>query len=379
MKKRRSNNQGSVIERSDGRWEARISLPNGKRKSFYAKTRRDAEKKLRELLSDLDNGIVPSDGRQTIKQYFTSWLVTTESQVEPSSFVSYRTHVKRVIKELGHVQLARLTGQQLQAFYAQKLAEGLAATTVNTMHTVVKSALNDAVKLNLVQRNVAMLIKPPKYQPKERIPLTEDQARHLIKSAQGDRLEALYVLVLATGMREGELLALEWRDIDFAAKELYISHGLQYTSRGFHVTHPKSNSSKRRIVLPTHVIDALTQHQERQAEERKMSGTNWDASHDYVFPNGIGRRMLPSDLRGRHFAKLLKKAGLPAMFFHDLRHTAATLLLRRGVHVKVVSEMLGHANVGITLRIYAHVMPGMHQQAADMAGLIFGGQDSAGK
>jgi integrase len=371
--KRRSNNQGSVIERGDGRWEARISLPNGKRKSSYAKTRRDAEKKLRDMLTDLDNGIVPADGRQTIKQYLTSWLETVKSQVEPSSYVSYRTHIRRIIKELGHVSLAKLTAQQLQSFYAQKLTDGLASTTVNTMHTVIKAALGDAITLNLVTRNVASMIKPPKFQPKERVPLSEQQARELLNAAKGNRLEALYVLVLSTGMREGELIALEWKDIDFESSELYISHGLQYTPVGFRVTHPKSNSSKRRIILPVHVVVALKKHRELQEQERKLAGTNWDASHDFVFPNGIGRKMLPSDLRGRNFYRLLKKAALPAIYFHDLRHTAATLLLRRGVHVKVVSEMLGHANVGITLRIYAHVMPGMHQQAADAAGEMFGG------
>ncbi|MBA3824827.1 MAG: site-specific integrase [Ktedonobacterales bacterium] len=374
--KRRSNNQGSVIERGDGRWEVRISLPGGKRKSVYMKNGKEAEKKLRELLTDLDKGIVPADGRQTVKQYLTSWLETVQSQVEPSSYVSYRTHMRRVMKGLGHVSLAKLTAQQLQSFYAQKLADGLASTTTNTMHTVIKAALDDAVALNLVTRNVASMIKAPKYQPKERVPLTEEQARVLLNAAKGNRLEALYVLVLSTGMREGELIALEWKDIDFQSSELYISHGLQYTPTGFRVTHPKSNSSKRRIMLPVHVLAALKKHRELQEQERKLAGTNWDASYDYVFPNGIGRKMLPSDLRGRSFYQLLKKAALPAIHFHDLRHTAATLLLRRGVHVKVVSEMLGHANVGITLRIYAHVMPGMQQQAADMAGLMFGRREN---
>ncbi|MBA3823713.1 MAG: tyrosine-type recombinase/integrase [Ktedonobacterales bacterium] len=372
---KRSNNQGSVSQRSDGRWQARVTLPNGKRKAVYTKTRREADKKLREMLTGLDQGIMPSDNRQTIEQYLNSWLESIKHQIEPSTYLVYLSHIRRIIQEFSKLPLAKLTPQAVQAFYAKKIAEGLALTTVNRMHATLKMALKDAVRMEILSRNIAELVKAPKYEPAEKRVLNEQEAVRLLQSARGERMEAFYVLVLSTGMRLGELLVLQWQDIDFLNGVLHVRRGLQYTPDGYRVTNPKSRMSRRTIALAPHVVVALQEHRQRQEVEKEKLGEYWDVEGDFVFLNMKGQQKHPNYVERHELPMLLKKAGLPKIHFHDLRHTAATLLLRNGVHVKVVSEMLGHSSIAITLRIYAHVLPDMQRDAANVASRLFGGID----
>ena len=204
------------------------------------------------------------------------------------------------------------------------------------------------------------------------MPLTEEQARTFLKACEGHRYEALYVLALATGMRRGELLALKWGDVDLDGGGLQIQRNLQSTSAGYVFARPKTKRSRRRIALSTSVIAALRYHRAQQEEERLKLGEAW-ANLDLVFPNAVGRLYEASNFVRRQFKPLLRRAGLPVIRFHDLRHTAATLLLARAVNPKVVSEMLGHSNVSITLNIYGHVFPHMQQEAADLMDRVLWG------
>ncbi len=375
MPRRRGNKEGTILPRKDGRWMSQISLPDGKRKTFYGVTRKEVEKKLRDAQNDLEKGIVPADERQTIEQFLTYWLASVEHEVEPSTYRIYDVHVRRFVKEFGKVTLAKLSPQQVQVFYAKKIKEGLAPTTTNRMHATMKQAMRDAIRLGLVPRNIFELVKPPRYEPEPKQILTEDQARQLLRAAKGERLEALYVLVLATGMREGELFALQWQDVDFDGCVLSVHHGVQKTSQGYRMHEPKTRTSKRSIALAPHVVQALQAHQQRQAQERELLGDEWDETYKLVFPNSFGRLMSPHRFTTKLFPRIVQKAGIPEIHFHDLRHTAATLLLKRGVHVKVVSEMLGHASISITLSIYTHVLPTMQRDAADMTSRMFGGME----
>lgn len=371
MAGKRGNNEGTIRKRSDGRWEARMSLPDGKQKSVYGKTRQEVQRKLAQLLRDKEQGVLPSHDRQTVEQYLTFWLDLVKHEIDASSYKAYRYHVKRLIKTLGKVVLSSLTAQQIQAFYALKLEGGLAPTTTCTMHAVLRHALKDAVRLGILVRNVTDAVKPPKFEPKPKNVLTAQQARTLIEAAKGDWYEALYPVVLSTGMREGELFAMEWQDIDFTQGLLYVRQGLQQTEQGYILHDPKSKTSRRTIALSGLAIVALQEHKRRQDEYKAMLGSEWDSTYDFVFPNHFGRFRNPSSFLAKDFVRVMKKAGLPlapapgGIYFHDLRHTAATLLLAKGVHVKVVSEMLGHADISITLRLYAHVLPNMHRDAAD--------------
>jgi integrase len=232
--------------------------------------------------------------------------------------------------------------------------------------------LEDAERLGLVQRNVSKHVRAARRDTAEIQTMTEEQANQFLAVAKDDRFYALYVLALMTGMREGELLGLRWSDVNLKTGSLQVSVAVQEADRGFILAEPKTAYSKRRITLPSTAVEALRQHRSKQDEERLKAGEMWNAAPGLVFANIHGGLMATQSLTKRGFKKLLAQAGLPDLHFHCLRHTAATLLLSRGVHVKVVSEMLGHADITITLRTYAHVTPTMQQAAADEMEKVFG-------
>jgi integrase len=374
VSKRRGNNEGSITKRPDGLWEARITLDSGKRKSIYAKTRQEAARRLAAAVRDRDNGALVVADKQSVEQYFNSWLAVMKATIRPRTWETYESYVRlHFLPSLGRMMLTKLTAQQLQLLYAKKLEEGLTTTTVHHLHTIVHKALSNAMRLGLIQRNVCDLIDPPRMRHHEMTTLSEEQARLLLTTASGKRLEALYVLALATGMRQGELLALRWRDVDLDGSTLRVRATLQRTEAGFVFAEPKTAQSRRRIALSKTVVDALRQHKIRQLEERLAAVNVWE-DHDLVFPNIIGKPLEAGNVLRRSYWPLLRRAGLPRMRFHDLRHTAATLLLGRGINPKIVSEMLGHSNVSITLTIYSHVTPHMQQQAADAMDAALGRQ-----
>lgn len=192
--------------------------------------------------------------------------------------------------------------------------------------------------------------------------LPPEQARSLLAAAAGNRLEALYVLALTTGLRQGELLALKWKNIDFDGSALEVRGTLQRVKAGLVVAEPKTAKSRRRVDLSLAGLAALRQHKVCQAEERLRLGSAWQ-DNDFVFTDEEGAPIEATKFLRTSFAPLLKAAGLPAMRFHDLRHTAASLLMGRGIHAKVVSEMLGHSQIAITLDLYSHVTPTMQREA----------------
>ncbi|HEX6817068.1 MAG TPA: site-specific integrase [Ktedonobacterales bacterium] len=374
MAGKRANGEGSVRRRADGRWEATITLPNGKRKSYYRKTRAEASAALTAALRDLVQGVPIVAEKQTLAEYLSWWLDSSSHGLAPRTVTRYRSHVtSSLVPALGRIRLAKLSPQPIQALYTAKLEGGVAPGTVRQMHAVLRRALGEAARLGLVPRNVATLVKVPKPTRHEMQVLSPDEARVLLTSVEGDRLEALYVLALTTGMRLGELLALRWSDVDLHAKApaLHVRATLRYVNAGtYFFEPPKTPKSRRRIALSAKALDALRRHRARQLEERLAAGPAWK-DEDLVFCTPVGRALCGNHLSGRDFQALLKRASLPRVRFHDLRHTCATLLLRRGVHPKVVSELLGHATVTMTLDRYSHVLPDMQQAAREaMDGLL---------
>jgi integrase len=194
--------------------------------------------------------------------------------------------------------------------------------------------------------------------------LDAEQSRRLLAAAEGDRLEALYVVALTTGMRLGELLALSWNNVDLDGAALSV-RGTLYRSGGtLNIAEPKTAGSRRHVSLGGIAVDALRRHRVNQTAERLLRGPAWE-DNDLVFANEVGKPIEPSNLRRRSFEPLLVKAKLPRIRFHDLRHSAATLLLSQGTHPKIVSERLGHSRVSITLDLYSHVTPTMQREAAE--------------
>ncbi len=217
--------------------------------------------------------------------------------------------------------------------------------------------------LILVSRNVCDLGSPPRIVKPEIQPLTMEQAHKLLEAAHGHRLMVLLMVALTTGMRRGELLRLKWVDIDFENHFLQVRRTLDFLAGygGYVETEPKTAKGRRKIMLPDFVMEALKQHRVQQLECRLKDGTDWQ-EQDYVFTGLKGGPLNPRYIL-KLFDKLLKEAGLPHMRFHDLRHSAATLLLRMGVNAKVVQEILGHSNISMTMDVYSHVLPSMHKDA----------------
>ena len=292
--------------------------------------------------------------------------------VRESTFERYEYAVRPHIKPaLERIKLKSLTPAHVRGFYREKLdgsegSRGLAPTTVHKMHVVLHKALEQAVADGLIPRNATDALKVPRIDREEINPLTSEEANRLIEATRGadERLQALYVLAVHTGLRQGELLALKWDDLDLEEGALRVRRTLTHAGGKYSMSEPKTKKSRRTVRLTSGAVAALRGHLERQMGEMDRLGSLYKPG-GLVFANETGGIINPSNLRNRSFKRVLKLAGLPVSTrFHDLRHTCATLLLSSNVNPKAVSEMLGHANIAITLDTYSHVLPDMQEKAA---------------
>jgi integrase len=272
-----------------------------------------------------------------------------------------------IVPALGHIKLKKLTPLHVQQFYGAKLESGLSKRTVEYIHTVLHAALKQAVRWELVPRNVTEAVDPPRPNNKERPTFTLEQARLLLEAARGDRFEALYVLAIHTGMRRGELLGLSWDDVDLEKGLLHVRQALAPDGKSF--GYPKTAKGRRRLRLTSETVDALKKHRIAQNEERLRQGSSW-RDHGLVFCSMVGTPMSPDNLVRRSYKPLLNRAALPQIPFHCLRHTFATLMMPNG-HPKVVQEMLGHSRVSTTLDIYSHASQDMQDEAVRRFGTLF--------
>jgi len=374
MAGKRGNSEGTIRKRRDGRWEARVVLDDGTRKSLYGKTRAEVSRVLDQARRDREHGLAALNDRQTVGEYLTSWIERYRQRRRYSSYARYERVIRlHLLPALGKLTLSKLTAQQVETFYARKLRDGDAPSAVRFCHKVLRAALSDAVRLGLVHRNVASLSKQPRARTRKMAVYNEEQARTLLDAARTDPLDALIALALSTGMREGELLALKWQDVDLDRATLLVHANLIWTPEGRIFEEAKTEHSRRRIAMTQTAVDALRRHRSRQAEDRLRLGEAW-TDLGLVFPNAIGAPHDATYLTQHKYRRLVRTAGLPFIRFHDLRHTTATLLLARGVNVKVVSEMLGRSNIAITLGIYGHVLPHMQQQAAAVMDAVLQGE-----
>ncbi|MBA2287553.1 MAG: site-specific integrase [Ktedonobacteraceae bacterium] len=370
--------EGSVFKRKDGRYVAQVTLENRKKKQTYHKSEKEANAALRKMLHELEQGTLATGPQQTLKVYLDNWLEQVHKHsVRESTYGNYRTVLDvHLIPALGHIPLQKLKPQQVQAMYAAKLEEGLSSGRVRSIHMVLYMALSQAVRWNLVARNVCELVKLPAYKPVRKVQaLTLDQAKHLMQVAKEHKLDALITLAVITGLRRGELLGLHWSDIDLNKRTLTVSRsvGRYFDGRkGVVVSEPKTENSKRQIMLPAIALDALKRQQELQKTMQEHAGASWtekgivfsDPHGDYIHPNTL--------VDG--FKRLLRSADLPVIRFHDLRHSAATILISLGVNAKVIQQLLGHSDISITLGIYGHVLPSMLDQAVDVIDNAYGEQ-----
>lgn len=300
----------------------------------------------------------------TVTVGLEGWLEgTIKGSVKATTYESYERIIKCHIKpELGRHKLKTLTPDRVQALYQRKLDSGLTTGTVRLVHSVLSRALDQAVKWGMVPRNVCKATTPPKRVSEEIKPLDSKQARRLLDQAKGERLEALYVLAVTAGMRFGELLGLRWQDLDLEAATLRVRRTKSTAKSGPDFTTPK-NGRGRIINLTRQAVEALKAHRAAQNAERLKAGSLWQ-DHGLVFCTHGGKPLDSHNVARTSFKPLLKRAELPSIRFHDLRHTCATLLLSQGHHPRLVQELLGHSSVALTLDRYSHVMPGMGEQTA---------------
>ncbi|MFI1291035.1 tyrosine-type recombinase/integrase [Streptomyces sp. NPDC020792] len=397
----RANGDGTVYQRKDGRWEAAgyvLAAGNTrKRVRVYGASRKDALAKLTEKIAASNLGLPVAAADSTVSAYLRYWLNgVAVHQVRENTHTRYAACVRlHLIPGLGAKKLARLSARDVRAFLdglratCQCCAQGtdtnrrsccaigqccdkrLSPLTVTYIHSVLKSALEHAVREDDLPRNVARNIKTPAPRPRRFKPFTASEARHFLHAASGDRLNALYELALRTGLRRGELLGLHWEDLDLDGGTASIHRSLQRTpTGGLTILHTKTRASERRIALPTECINSLKAHQEQQQGERQGTGTAWSDS-GLVFTTPTGGPIDPANLT-RRFGRLVNRAGLRGIRFHDLRHSTATLLLEQGVDLVVIKELLGHAHIGVTAGVYAHVRLRLQRQAVDTLGGVLG-------
>ena len=364
---------GSIVKRGKNSWSVILDLGRdpvtGKRRQFWRSVKgpkRDAETLLVHLLHQRDTGIDVPPGKMTVGDYLKRWLRDyAEPNTAPKTVQRYEEVVRlHLAPALGALPLTKLRPLHIQEAYGKILAKGLSARTVLHCHRVLREALQQAVRWQLVTRNAADAVVPPRPQRHETRALGPDQVAAILTAASSTRHGTLIELAVMTGLRKGELLGLRWDDLDLDAGTLYVRQTCQWLPRrGFTFRAPKTAGSRRSVAIAADTVRVLRRHRAKQAEERLALGAAYN-DQNLVFTTPLGTPIDPSNLR-RAWELVVEQAGIGHVRFHDLRHAHATLLLREGVHPKVVSERLGHSGVGITLDTYSHVLPNLQADAAE--------------
>ena len=368
--------KGCIIERN-GSLRLKVSLgknqQTGKYESYYETfhgNRAEAQKRLREILTELDKGIFTKPGNTTVSDYLNTWLQDyCKPSLSPRTLQLY-SYICRVhlIPTIGKIILTELKPQHLQNLYSEKLSSGLSARTVQLCHVAIHKALKNAARINLLSRNVADSVEKPKIQRPEIHPMTENDLSRFLEAARQGNYYALFYTYLFTGMRRSELLAVRWCDVDLLAMQISVSRTMQYLNRvKDHITFKEPKSKKSRRLISLSLSNALTLEEHRKAQDNMRESLQLPplTENDLVFSHWDGSPLLPDSVT-HAWVKLVRKCGLNGIRLHDARHTHATIMLKQGVHPKIVQERLGHSTISTTLDTYSHVAPGL-QQAAAMA------------
>lgn len=363
------------VRRRGNLWCAVYDLPKdatGRRRQKWMsgfKTRREAQVALTEILSSLSTGTHVEPSAQTTGDFLDAWFAATSATRRTSTNATYRSVISAHLSpRIGSIRLQALSAPTLNALYSDLLASGSSASTVRYVHAVLRRALKDAVRWNLVARNVAEAADPPRLTRRQSRTWSARELQAFLQHVRSNRLYAAYVLAATTGMRRGEVLGLRWQDVDLDTGRVSVSQTLVAVSRDVHFSEPKTARGRRNVALDVTTRDALREHRDPQIRERESVEY---VDHDLVFAHEDGTALNPEAFSDA-FRRQVKRAGLPPIRLHDLRHTHATLALSAGVHPKVVSERLGHASVAFTLDQYSHAIPALQETAADLvASLVF--------
>jgi integrase len=354
-----------------------------RRRAVYGQSKREVQEKLRKLQASADDCALANRQRLRLSQFLSQWLENViRGSRRRNTYRSYEGVIRNHIsKHLGGVLLEKLTPVQVQGMYQSMAEASVSPRTQQLAHAVLRASLKRALKWGLISRNVCDAVDPPRVSKKKMQAYDVGQIKALLAALDNHRLKPLFVLAIATGLREGELFGLHWSDIDLEDHTLSVQQQLEEIDGKFRLTEPKSASGKRRIELPGFAVDALHEHRKRMlAEGRNVKDGpvfcdrrgGWLRKSNFIrqiFKPAIRRanESIIAEAEKRHVDPAL----LPELRFHDLRHTAATLRLRQGDHPKVVQELLGHSQISLTLDTYSHVVPSMQKDSASKLDRLF--------
>jgi len=376
MSKRRSSGDGSVYQLADGSWRGVVDLGwhAGRRRRRYVRGRTKAEvtKETRRLATEAEAGRLRPDRAPTVAGWLDRYLTeVAASTVRPSTLDRYRQEVRLYITPaLGEVRLDQLTAAQVSGFYRDQL-QRLSPGSVRRLHALLRRSLMVAVRWQVISWNPVTAVDPPSLATAEVQPFSVEEARRFLAAVGGDRMEARWLLAVMVGMRQGEVLGLSWEDVDLDQGTARVRQALQYRSgHGLRLVPPKTPRSRRTVPLADLLVDSLKLRREQQDADRAKAGEFWE-EWGLVFTTKVGTPWSPRN-DYRNFLKILEAAGLRRVRLHDLRHTAASLMLTQGVPARVVMQTLGHSQIGITLNTYSHVSPELSRSAADRMQALLG-------
>jgi integrase len=390
-RRRRGRGEGSVFEREDGLWVGSVSLGlsesgKRKRKTVYCATKGEVLNELDRLRSEARVGNLPDAGGLTVGQLLDRWLESSKASTETRTFEERQRLVKNHLRpRMGGVKLAKVNTLHVESLYADMARDGVGATTIRHAANVLGVAFSHACNLKLIPFNPVAAIKKPKAPKRQMLFLTQEQVKILLEAAKDQPCYALIVLALATGCRQGELLALIWEDVDLSKAMLTVRRSLAQTDQGFLVKEPKTAASRRTITLPSLAVSVLTEHKAAAMKARLLDAPIFcTRTGNWLLKRNVLRALRAVIRRANTPPGKINKGGRPKkgvaprpkqefemlklipakLRFHDLRHTVASILLSQGQSVRAVSQRLGHSNPALTLRVYAHCMPSDDPQLA---------------
>jgi integrase len=387
---KRGHGEGTIFRRTiagkKAGWMAMLDMGivdgKRKRKAFYGDDEKTVRAKLRAAQHLHDNGRLAKAGRLTVGDWLSRWLAdSAKPNTRPATFRRYAQLVDQyLVPSLGRIPLERLAPSDVRAMLNAK-SDSLSPRSLHHLRAVLRTALHVAMRDELIPTNAAALAAAPRVPETDYHFLGEKDAgdvRRFVDAIKGNRLEALYVLALALGLRQGELLGLRWEAIDLEASTLAVRHALQRIDGAYVLVEPKTKKSRRVISpLPDVVTAALREHKGRHDGERDALGSRWLNTQGLVFTTAFGAPLSGSVVT-HDFQDLLERAGLARIRFHDLRHSAISLLGEQGVQPRMVMELVGHSNIGTTMNIYSHVVRSLRKEAAAAADRAFSGEPVRG-
>lgn len=396
----RASGEGTIYEnKKRDRWEGQFSYVDPstgttKRKLLTGRSQSDVAAKGKLFLRNIEDGLLPEADKLTVWAWLERWLADfIKPNVRIKTYDKYESSLRCYVKPvIGHIIITRIKAPDIQRLLnnmgesAGRNKQGVSSFTVRMTRRYLSMAFDKAVEVGLVPRNIIKATSPPRLVKEEIRPLSEEQAELLMKTAKSGEyifygckqqqkpdISTKYLmamsytavlLTLNTGMRLGEVFGLKWADLDFQGNAVSVNRALVTSSQGVHFEEPKTKSSRRTIRIPVNIMQAIEVYQKEQEQYAELLGDKFNNEKDLVFPNAAGKPMNTVNFTNRYFKRMTGQAGLDSSFsFHDLRHTHATLLLKKGVNIKVISERLGHSSIQLTLDTYAHLMPDMQETA----------------